>query len=241
LPIYCEENDINDEEGGVDMCKKLVICVALMLTSAVFADDLQLNSWESGTLEAWTTHTGVSTLTPAATRGVTDGSYSMKITGPGMTWWSENADIDLAVLDPENGIQAFKDHSTFSVDISVFADEWTMDPTVGWTTSPNVGLLINPGSGQWWSLPSIEIGEPAAKYGNPGADRKITASWDYSSYRNQIVDYAGVCKLILKFVDYGYLGNVNFYVDNVVLSGVPEPTTIALLGLGTLAMLRRKK
>jgi len=241
LPINCEENEINDEEGGVDMCKKLVVlCVALMLTSAVYAAEdpsinpLQINSWESGTLEAWTTHTGVSTLVPAATRGVTDGSYSMQILGPGMTWWAENADLDLAVLDPEGGIQAFVDHHYFSVDITVYQDEWVMDTTVGWTTAPAVQLLLNPGSGQWWAIGTFQLGQPL------NGDVTTTVTWDYITYRNQIGNYQGVMKLILQFVDYGYLG-ASFYVDNAVLSGTPEPTTIALLGLGSLALLRRRK
>jgi hypothetical protein len=240
LPIYCEENDINDEEGGVDMCKKLVVlCVALMLTSAVLAEEVQLNSWESQTLESWTTNNANATLIPGATRGVTDGSYSMQILGPGMTWWNENAMLDVAVLDPTGGLDAVYNNYRFSIDISVYADEWTMDTTVGWTTSPTVGLLLNPGSGQWWEMPGISIGEPAAKYGNPGADYTITASWNYAQYRDQITNFNGVCKFILKFVDYGYLGNASFYVDNARLT--PEPTTIALLGLGSLALLRRKK
>jgi len=221
------------------MCKKLAVLCVLVLASAALADELQIGSFESGTLESWTTHTGVSTLVPAATRGVTDGSYSMQILGPGSTWWSENADLDLGLID--GGIDAFKEHYGFQVDISVYADEWTMDTTVGWTTSPNVGLLLNPGSGQWWALPAVfQLGEPATKYGTPGSDKTITATWNYGPYRDQIVDYFGVCKLILKFVNYGYLGST-YYVDNVRLIGNPEPTTIALLGLGSLALLRRRK
>jgi hypothetical protein len=142
----------------------------------------------------------------------------------------------------EGGIDAFKEHYGFAIDISIFQDEWTMDPTVGWTTSPTVQLLLNPGSGQWWAVsPEFQLGEPAAKYGNPGADYTKTVTWNLGPLRDQIADYAGVCKLILKMVDYGYLGNASFYVDNARLIGTPEPTTIALLGLGTLAMLRRKK
>jgi len=31
------------------------------------------------------------------------------------------------------------------------------------------------------------------------------------------------------------------YIDNIMFTGVPEPATIGLLGLGGLALLRRKR
>jgi hypothetical protein len=222
------------------MCKKLfALCVVLVLSSAVFADDVQLNGFESGTVEGWTTNNASDSLVPGATLGVTEGTMSMKIQGSGMTWWDEAAMIDVGTI--EGGLDAMRNANKFELDISVFQAEWTMDTGVGWTTSPSVGLLLNPGSGQWWELPAISIGEPAAKYGNPGADITLHVAWDYQAYKNIMGDLKGVCKFILKFVAYGYNPGGSYYIDNVMLTGTPEPATMALLGLGSLVLLRRRK
>jgi hypothetical protein len=208
------------------------LCFVISFTTFAYSDEGSLFDWESGTLEGWTTNTPSATLTPSATNGVTEGLYSMKIQGPGNTLGSENAMIDLCTI--EGGVEEFFGNQYLSIDISVYQDEWAIDTAIGWTTEPTVSLILNSGSGQWWELASKPIGDPI-----DGTD-VVSVSWNYGVYAEQIDGTRGVLKLILKFENYGYISPATYYVDDLMLIS-PEPTMMALLGIGGLFLIRRKK
>jgi hypothetical protein len=210
----------------------IVLCIVLSLISPVFADDWVITSFEGPDFDGIIANTPAATITPGSTRDVTDGSYSLRVQGPGSTWWSENFMLDLGAF--EGGIDAFFSHETMSIDVSVYQDEWAMDTAVGWVSAPTIGLLLNPGSGQWWTLGQVPIGDPLT------GDKHIRATWNYKAYRDQITVPQDTIKLIFNFTNNGYLSPASYYVDYAVLH-TPEPTTMALLGLGGLVLLRRKK
>jgi len=175
----------------------------------------------------------------------TDGYATLKVT-TGSSWWNEAMYIDLGAI----GKEAVLGNNTFSVDVSMFAADWVMDPAVGWTTSPSIGLLINPDKGwspdpgkpgyniNWWDAGAINLSNGTS-----------TLSWDYQTKTNGGMNGVDSTqfKFILKVVQWGYLAPTAFYLDKVKLSGdgyvetTPEPATMALLGLGSLALLRRKR
>jgi hypothetical protein len=206
------------------------LCFVLSLISPIFAAEQNvwlIDSFEPPTGPSiwWSLPPG----TTSSTLGVTDGSYSIKVPLTGSSWWNEAMLVDIGGLD--GGNDAFFSHQYFSIDLTMFQSDWVMDTAIGWTSPPVVGLILNPGSGQWWEMPAIPL----------SFDQTQTLTWDYSAYRDQVSNPQGVIKFIFKFVNYGYVSPVYDYFDYSRLHGVPEPATIALLGLGALALLRRKR
>ena len=68
-------------------------------------------------------------------------------------------------------------------------------------------------------------------------ERTQTVSWDYSEAFATITDPPSYVEFIFAFNSGG--GATQMYVDNMRL--VPEPATIALLGLGGVLLRRRKR
>jgi hypothetical protein len=207
------------------ICISLLLCLAPVNT--VLGDRL-IGDFE-GTLDGWVLAPGIDWS--LSDRGVTRGYSSLRMQGPGGPW-KEYALLDLGGL--EGGIDDFYANDIFTVDVSVFQDEWTMDTAMGWTAAPTISLILNPGSGQWWNLGAVQIGQPL------DGDHTITASWDYSAQRDQVTDPQGIVKFIIEFANFGYVDPSTYYIDNSWLL-IPEPATMALLAFGSLALLRKKR
>lgn len=240
------------------MCKKLIsfVCV-LALASASYGE--VIGNWENvndGWINPWGVTLSYDTI------GATVGSKSLKVVVPNATncWWG--GDAGNLTLAPAQ-IAKIVDHTytELSMDVTRFAADWTFagnwwlpESSLRWV----VDMGLQDGEGNWaypaaidsmigakW-YPAYLAGEPWNRPDPPsnGPDGTITEIFSLQPVFDILDAYEGYqvmgmdMHLMPIAQDYGP-GSATYYLDNAQL--VPEPATIALLGLGGMSLLRIRK
>jgi len=73
-----------------------------------------------------------------------------------------------------------------------------------------------------------------------------SAAWTIEFFLNNVSQGAAVANANgnindIKYIGFLRFGNVNGTIDNLLLTVAPEPATMVLLGLGSLAAVRRRR
>jgi hypothetical protein len=229
------------------------LAVAVLCCAAVPSwGDLLLGDFEGGSMDGWANTGGANyTLTPTnfdSALHATLGESALNVfaaPGGGFVWL-----MQLDHNDIPNFVQRFLNNgSKVYADVSWKTSEWSFDPDGDWARWDNSSINSNGGWMQtndalMTDTNSVNVG--TWDQTNFGASDLRTISWDFSSLTagNEAAMLEGgwmQLNLAINFDNlYDTQPGYSYWIDNIRM--IPEPSTLALLGLGGLfALIRRRR
>ena len=219
--------------------KKFIVCLAILaFVGYAQAADVLIGSWESGTNEGWADHPATAGSGWTATYYVDDpallGRYDLSYDWSTEGYVSLKADVTgWDWFERHDVMSVWFDHDTIEFDICATLQDGS---TATWAQVEKIAGSFETAESSWFDMPDAQFFAPDL------AGTTLHCAYNYredgfagSEYCDPADAYGSI------IIAYNADAPVYLYIDNIMFTGVPEPATIGLLGLGGLALLRRKR
>jgi hypothetical protein len=228
------------------MCRKLVLLI-LVLCMASTSYGAVIGNWEGTGMDTGWISAGYGTITTQQSTGATLDSYSMKMVGAANS--SGSWAFKIGTSSPPNTnpygngvtvllLSDFTANYKISMDVTRLTTDWTYTGAAGSAWSAfDLQMTAYDGSGVSYGTVDLTPSWGAGKWTGNNSDM-MTVTWDYSAYMAGKTAFTGM-KMAIGVKSTGFTTGGIYYIDNVRLT--PEPATMALFGLGGLALLRKRR